>query len=254
MNPLILTAPPWVSGWAATWTVYKSPYEKKRLGKENDGGYVICDIPTVEYSILLSAGIETDISFEEAFLDKYPSLSCYAYDGTLNNIFPSTLKNISFINKNITHENTGNTTNLNDMIQTYDNIFLKMDIEGWEVPWINSLTNDQLNKFSQIVIEFHCPFTESEQIMLEKINKNHILIHLHPNNCCDVRWHAGLVIANGIECTYIHKKYYTGDHILNTDFIPNDFIDMDNDSKKPRIYLNYPPFVDLNAISKSLKS
>jgi hypothetical protein len=42
-------------------TVYKSPYEKKRIGRANDGGYVICDIPNIEYSILLAGGIESDI-------------------------------------------------------------------------------------------------------------------------------------------------------------------------------------------------
>jgi hypothetical protein len=241
MNPAVLT-------------VYKSPYEKKRIGREGDGGYIICEIPTLEYSILLSGGVSDDISFEEDFLNKHPSLTCYAYDGTMNNKFPSTSENIIFINKNITHENTENTTNLNDMIETNDNIFLKMDIEGWEVPWINSLSNDQLNKFAQIVIEFHTPFTANEQIMFEKINKTHVLTHLHPNNCANVIWHSGLIIAEVFECTYINKKYYTSDLILSTDFIPNNIVDMDNTPDKPRIYMNYPPFVDLNSIFTELMS
>jgi hypothetical protein len=79
MNPAVLT-------------VYKSPYEKKRVGRANDGGYVLCDIPNIEYSILLAGGIECDISFEEDFLNKYPNTICNAYDGTINAKFPNTTK------------------------------------------------------------------------------------------------------------------------------------------------------------------
>ena len=30
-------------------TVYKSPFPKKRIGRDIDGGYVIIDIPNVDY-------------------------------------------------------------------------------------------------------------------------------------------------------------------------------------------------------------
>jgi hypothetical protein len=119
-----------------------------------------------------------------------------------------------------------------------------MDIEGWEEPWINSLSNEQLNKFSQIVIEFHSPFNIKEQYMFEKLNSTHVLVHLHPNNGGGVRWHQGLIMAEIFECTYIHKKYFINPLELSNDYIPNS-IDMDNCSYNPRIYMNYPPFVDL---------
>ena len=51
-------------------TTYKSPFKKKRLGKENDGGYVIAKIPKAKYKILLAGGIADDISFEEDFMNK----------------------------------------------------------------------------------------------------------------------------------------------------------------------------------------
>jgi hypothetical protein len=37
-------------------TVYKSPFPKIRLGKDFDGGYIIADIPNVNYSILIAGG------------------------------------------------------------------------------------------------------------------------------------------------------------------------------------------------------
>ena len=55
MNPSVLT-------------VYKSPFTKLRLGKDNDGGYIIAEIPNVNYKTVLSGGIDNDISFEEKYL------------------------------------------------------------------------------------------------------------------------------------------------------------------------------------------
>ena len=66
--------------------IYQSPYNKVRIGKNNDGGYVICDIPEVNYDILLSGGIANDISFEQELLKKYPNLSGYGFDGTIQKI------------------------------------------------------------------------------------------------------------------------------------------------------------------------
>jgi hypothetical protein len=48
-------------------TIYKSQYEKKRVGNDFDGGYIICDI-SCNYDILLSGGIGGNISFENDFV------------------------------------------------------------------------------------------------------------------------------------------------------------------------------------------
>ena len=228
MNPQVLT-------------VYKSPFEKLRIGKDNDGGYIIVDIPNIKYNILLAGGIETDISFEEDFINKYPNVKTFAFDGTINNL-PKQNNNITFIKKNIGFENNPKVTNLHDIINANNSIFIKMDIEGGEIPWIKSLSNDQMNKFEQIVMEFHCPFSNNEIDVFDKINKNHYLIHFHGNNCCGVRNHRDVVIPNVFECTYLHKKYFTEVPALNTDLIPG-VLDMKNTSND-EIYINHPPFVN----------
>ena len=228
MNPSVLT-------------VYKSPFKKVRIGKEFDGGYVITEIPNMTYNLLLAGGIEQDISFEEEFIIKYPEVSAYAYDGTINNL-PKVNNNITFVKKNIGHINNNNVTNLHDIIDNHHRIFIKMDIEGGEIPWINSLSDGQINKFDQIVMEFHRPFSNSEITVFDKINKNHYLIHFHPNNCCGTRNHNGVIIPNVFECTYLHKKYFINSPELNSELIPTS-IDMKNTSKED-IYINYPPFVN----------
>jgi hypothetical protein len=226
MNPSVLT-------------VYKSPFPKFRLGKDYDGGYILAEIPNVNYTTLLAGGIDNDISFEEDFIKKYKNVKAYAFDGTINNL-PKENNDIIFIKKNIGDNNNESYTNLHDIINENDNIFVKMDIEGGEIYWIKSLSNEQLNKFEQIVMEFHFPFSNNEIEVFDKINKNHYLIHFHGNNCCGVRNHNGVIIPNVFECTYLHKKYFIPE--LNKDIIPG-HLDMKN-TEKDEIFIDYPPFVN----------
>ena len=228
MNPSVLT-------------VYKSPFEKKRLGKDYDGGYIIAEIPNIEYTTLLAGGIYTDISFEEDFINKYTIDNAYAFDGTINNL-PKENSKLTFIKKNIGFSNDNQNTNLHDIIDVNECIFVKMDIEGGEIPWVKSLSDEQINKFEQIVMEFHFPFNNEEIDVFDKINKNHYLIHFHGNNCCGTRLHNEVIIPNVFECTYLHKKYFTDPPELNDELIPSS-LDMKN-TGNAEIYIDYPPFVN----------
>lgn len=227
-------------------TVYECPYPKLRLGKKYDGGYIIADVPDIKYQLILAGGIKNDISFEEHFVKKY-NAKCFAFDGTINKL-PKENSNITFIKKNIGSDNTEQLTNLHDLINKNENIFVKMDIEGGEIPWIKSLSDEQLNKFDQIVMEFHRPFSNKEIDVFNKINKNHILVHFHGNNCCGTRIHKDVVIPNIFECTYLHKRFFVNPPKLNTDLIPSE-LDMKNTSK-PEICIDYPPFVNNKPVIK----
>ena len=197
--------------------VYASEHPKIRMGSNNDGGYVICD--GISYDLLLSCGISDDINFEIEFTIKY-NCECYAYDGTIDNLPPTNNDKITFIKKNISTNETETTTTMLNIIDTMDNIFLKMDIETWEYHWINLLNTSQLNKLKQIVIEFHFPFTYSEDIFrprsypleveekmkcLKKLSDTHYLLHFHCNNCCGTTTYNDILVPNVFECTYVRK-------------------------------------------------
>ena len=223
-------------------TCYKSPFKKIRVGKDFDGGYVICDIPNIKYELLLSGGIADDISFEEDFCNKYPNCICNAYDGTIN-IINSTNKYINFFKKNINNFNDDNNTNLHLDLENHSNIFLKMDIEGYEIPWIKTLKEDHLTRISQIVIEFHFPFNNTEIEVFNKLNKYFKIIHFHANNCCGTRNHNGVIIPNVFECTYLNLKFFNNYYELNTEVIPG-VLDMKNVLENNEIIINYEPFVN----------
>jgi hypothetical protein len=220
-------------------TVYRCPYPKLRLGKDYDGGYIIADIPGIKYKLLLAGGIERDISFEEAFIAKYGS-RCVAFDGTIDKL-PKDNSKIEFVKKNIGSENTDTVTNLHDLIAENTAIFVKMDIEGGEIPWVKSLSTEQIDKFDQIVMEFHHPFSDREVEVFNKLIKNHTLVHFHGNNCCGTRKHKNVEIPNVFECTYLHNKFFTSPRVLNTDSIPGP-LDMKN-TGNPEILIDHVPFV-----------
>ena len=223
-------------------TLYTSPFPLFRLGKPLDGGYILSEIPSDNpYSIIISAGIADDISFEIAFCDLFPKTFCLAFDGTITNP-PDAHPNIYFIKKNIDINNTPTTTNLSHFMDTYDNIFLKLDIEGYEIPWIMNTTSEHLSKISQIVLEFHQPYIPYAKDLFKKINETHYLIHFHPNNACSYLVHNGVLLPNVFECTYLNKKFFTSPPSLNTQTLPLS-IDMPNQDDKPVLFIDFKPFV-----------
>ena len=215
--------------------VYKLPnYSKIRLGKIYDGGYVIYDIPNVNYDVCICGGIGDDMSFEEAFVNKYPNIECIAFDGTIDSL-PASNNKITFIKKNLGNINTDYISNLQEYFSKYNNIFMKIDIEGGEIPLFHSMSDDDLKKIRQIVIEFHNAY---EQDIPTKISKTHWLVHFHGNNCCGVNSNG---VPNIFECTYVLK---TDNEIVefNDEPIPN-LIDYPNDPNKSDISLIGYPYI-----------
>jgi len=169
----------------------------------------------------------------------------FGFDGTIQNYPYNYTNKILFIKKNIHSINDDNNTNLSFLTNKYNNIFLKMDIEGGEYPWLLQIDEIQLNKFKQIVIEFHgitndgwnCNYNDKVKC-LEKLSKTHYIVHAHGNN------HDQVVnnIPNVIELTYINKKYFNSVPELNMQSLPIDNLDFPNKDGENDINLNFYPF------------
>lgn len=222
-------------------TVYDAPFPKKRIGCSSDGGYIICDIPDIQYDYFLSAGVDNNISFEEHFCSLYPNVLCKAHDGTIAGIRIQN-SNITFIRKNIGPVETDSETNLHAYLSDYKTVFLKMDIEGAEIPWFLSLSDDHMNHMAQMVIEFHTPFSEADARVFEKITKTHTLVHFHANNFGYLRYHKGVPIPEVFECTFLHNAYFSGPPVPNRSPLPTP-LDAQNTMALPDVILTYEPFV-----------
>tara|TARA_Y100000590_G_scaffold334931_1_gene381147 strand:- start:369 stop:1097 length:729 start_codon:yes stop_codon:yes gene_type:complete len=183
----------------------KLSYELVRLGKENDGGYLIGKNSLKNSDVLISYGIDDDWSFEKNFLKLNKNTKLITFDQNLNLIFLIkriilnffrlfSLKRKSYFLKSLFNffdfiiflrkKNSnkkifyGDTKNI---AKNFTNIFFKIDIEGSEYRVIDELIEIQ-DKIQGVVIEFHYLDLLSERVknFISKFNLE--LVHIHPNN------------------------------------------------------------------------
>jgi hypothetical protein len=144
---------------------------------------------------------------------------------------------------------TTNTTDFSDLTRMYNNIFLKIDIEGGEYDWLLGQSVAQLLKFKQIVIELHGltgdgfgHSYDNKIKCLEKLSNTHYIVHAHGNNC-------GSVInqfPDVLELTYVRKTDFKEVPSKHSVSFPIPGLDFKNCQNKPEIILNYYPFVNGN--------
>lgn len=188
------------------------------IGSNGDGGYVIVnDLNKYESKVLYGFGVSDDVSFEEYFADK--GFEIFLYDHTVaappiehprfhfnkfgvigkKDINQPELKTIEEIIRDNNHVDC-------------KNIFLKCDIEGYEIGVLNSIEEDNLNKFTQIVFELHylTDIDKLDEIIaaLSKLNKTHRLVHVHINNCSRATYIGDLMVSDAIEVTYVRASDY----------------------------------------------
>lgn len=154
-----------------------------RLGKDNDGGYLVNKKDIIKSKKLIGLGIRDDWSFEQDFT-KIHDCPVAAYDGedlqenkiSLKSFFR---KDKVFINKNI--GNKENEIKFPSIVEK--GCFLKCDIEGSEYDILDDIIR-YTKYFTGIVIEFHeiqnyGNFNSLTNFM-SKIDQK--LVHVHVNN------------------------------------------------------------------------
>jgi hypothetical protein len=226
---------------------------KIRLGNKADGGYVIGEL-TNGYDCYISAGVSDEESFSRDFIDKYNmnETNSYAFDGTIQSYPYHYTNKITFIKRNIGPEKNAKIANLSYFTEKFNNIFLKMDIEGGEYPWLLFISENEVNKIKQFVIELHginddswgCIYNDKLNC-LKKISNTHYLIHAHGNNFSSLTEN----IPDVIELTYIRKDCFDTKPELNTQPLPINDLDFPNNTTIPDYDLNFPPFVNVNNLA-----
>ena len=195
-------------------------FKYERLGKINDGGYIVVSDKADSLSaskIAYSFGISDDVSFDLDLAKR--GYEVFMYDHTI--------KKLPQYNEHFHWQKLGLAASpdpslkldaLTNMIRTNDHenisgMFLKMDIEGYEWEVFNSLPMDILEKFDQIVLEIHDLLDYDESIekhlsALSKIAQTHQAVHVHANNFGCVNYCGNLVTPSFLEVTYALKNKY----------------------------------------------
>jgi hypothetical protein len=265
--------------------VYHVDTNKKiRLGVQNDGGYVIVNLEDGDgggggggggdgdggdnclYDCYISAGVSNEESFTRDFLARYSrsclfnETNCFAFDGTIQAYPTQYTDKITFFKKNIgggvgpgEGVDTDSETNLRFLLNKYSRVFLKMDIEGGEYPWLMRMGEDDLRKIRQIVIEFHgitgagwgAEFHQKWACM-KKLSETHFIVHAHGNNYS----HSASGMPDVIELTCIERSYFLktfgagdGAPVLNRVPMPISGLDFPNNVGRGDYDLNFYPFV-----------
>lgn len=204
----------------------KSPKDKNfiRVGKDNDGGYVIVD-DIKKDDFLISMGILDDVSFEQGMSSMVSGI--HLYDYSIEEL-PDEVKNSTFFKEKITNDSN----HIFDRVPNDKDIILKIDIEGSEWEFFESLSDEHMNRFKQIIVEIHW-FSKDPEIgvkdcpihIIEKINKTHQIVALHPNNFSPtVTVNKRLIVPQVIELTLLRKSDYQFsdyDSVPKELFMPN---------------------------------
>ena len=205
-----------------------------RLGSNIDGGYLVPnDLKDIE--ACFSPGVGTESSFEKACFDY--NMKLFLADASVD--FPD-LKGIkhNFIKKNVGVISDNKTIRLDDWINSSkleknSDLLLQMDIEGDEYFSLINMSEDLLNRFRIIIIEFHNldnMWFHDFHILLsytfKKLLQNHTIVHLHPNNCCGMENRMGIQIPRVMEFTFLRndritnkRNKFTFPHHLDKDCI-----------------------------------
>ena len=221
--------------------VYSYP-NKIRLGRNQDNGYVVADVTGYDYYISTGPNDEDQISTD--FMTRY---GLDEYHGvTLSRELYNYSPKIRMIRKMLNSYEDAENTNLTYLLSQFSNIFMEIDMVVDEFEWLNWVSEANLSKFKQIVIEMDGLLVEGGAVSytekincLTKLNNTHYLIHAHGNNN---RPFSEAGIPQVIELTYLNKNCFVTPPEINTEALPIAGLDFPNNPNFPDMDLNFFPF------------
>lgn len=190
-------------------------FQKVRLGRAHDGGYVCLDDFNVDS--ILSFGINDDVSWDLDALE-HGSFQIHQYDHAIDGP-PVCAPRFTFYKEPIgTKEGAVSIAEAcrRANVSAVASAILKIDIEHAEWPVFATTPDEHLNKFSQIIGEFH-GFNEvlSDQWYEEalqtftNLSKHFRLVHVHGNNSTSqIFLGSKLRLPRCIEMTFANISRY----------------------------------------------
>lgn len=205
--------------------------ELVRIGKDNDGGYIMPDDFSSDDNIAYSFGISTDVSWDKDMASR--GYDVFMYDHTIDGL-PEENPRFHWSKLGV-----ADSPNHADDLRTLDelikanhhedkhNMILKMDVEKAEWGVIEMVSSETLSRFSQILIEFHGLNEPKWQgripAALRKLNLTHQAVHIHGQNVGHYVSLGTQTFCNQIEVSYVRRDKYS----LDDDYDVNLPLDID---------------------------
>ncbi|RAI85561.1 FkbM family methyltransferase [Algoriphagus yeomjeoni] len=208
-----------------------------RLGPDGDGGYLLPD--DMEGIVAcFSPGVDVESRFELQLAERGMPVFLADYSVTQpkhsHPLFHFSKKYLGAIDHGIYMSMDRWLTESLPEDNSSD-LLLQMDIEGFEYETIFSMSQQLLNRFRIIVIEFHSfdrmfekQFFRNLNRAFEKLLINHSIVHIHPNNLEKPVVIKGIDIPPYIEFTLVRNDRVKtdvfakpGKHKLDQDNVPS---------------------------------
>jgi hypothetical protein len=215
---------------------------KTRLGRANDGGYVIVD----DFSAIdcaLSLGIDGDVSWDLAVAGR--GIKVLQYDHTVAGP-PDSHPLFHFHKTRIAAEDGDGSVSIQTLLRDRKaagdrRVILKVDIEGDEWQCLADVDESDLQVCSQIVCEFHnlrrlaeAEFADLAHRCFAKLCTSFFVCHVHANNCGNVYNIGNVLVADTLEITFANRTHYQP--VDSVEIFPTP-IDMPNQSGRADIFL-----------------
>jgi hypothetical protein len=191
----------------------KTNFELVRIGRNNDGGYLLPN-DLEDITACFSPGVDVTASFEKDLLGR--GIKSHLADASVDGP-PNGLEVASFTKKHLDGVNTEGYMTLSDWVLSNaysgDDLILQMDIEGAEYVTILSTPSEILRNFRMMAIEIHDvqnwfnnPLAWGvAQTFFEKLLQDFHVVHNHPNNNCQFIDVNGLLMPTVFELTFLRK-------------------------------------------------
>ena len=110
-------------------------------------------------------------------------------------------KNKHFLKKVVENPKKENEISIKDIINNHEDIFLKIDIEGYEYEILSEITRHS-KKLISLIVEFHDINLNLDKIKKFIVDNQYLkLIHIHANNFKEVNIDGN---PNDIELTFVN--------------------------------------------------
>jgi hypothetical protein len=190
-------------------------FRKVRLGRDFDGGYILLD-DFVDIGAALSFGVSDDVSWDLDIAAR--NILVHQFDHTVERS-PVDNPLFRFYRQRVSGTVVPGAVSLDSIVERClagcERAILKIDIEGdeWEV--FKSASPASLERFSQIVCEFHAlkhagdvGWSEYFQDTLTKLRAVFEVVHVHGNNAGPFVNIANVVLPDLLEVTFANRRYY----------------------------------------------
>ncbi|HEA30192.1 MAG TPA: hypothetical protein ENH91_09390 [Leeuwenhoekiella sp.] len=186
-----------------------------RMGPNTDGGYVLPDdLKNIE--ACFSPGVEQMSQFEKDCLEG--DMKIFLADASVENPnFKLSPHRYNFLKKHIGTFNNDRLTTMERWVSSAaisidSDLLLQMDIEYAEYPALLTISEELMQRFRILIIEFHGleklwdpDFFFIAESVFNKLLHTHTCVHIHPNNYKRVVTRDGIDIPKAAEFTFLRN-------------------------------------------------